>query len=56
MDAEGRAAGEGLAAVFAGVGSLSGVQDHVLLQVPLQAVRLLAVGAREGPLPAVTQL
>lgn len=56
VDAQGGAAGEGLATVFAGERLLSGVQHHVLLQVPLQAVGLLTVRTGERALAAVTQL
>lgn len=42
--------------MLADVRFLSGVQDHVLLQVPLQAVGLLAVRTGEGTLPAVIHL
>lgn len=56
VDAQGGAACEGFATVLAHVRLLSGVEDHVLLQVPLQAVALVTVGAGERTLPAVTHL
>lgn len=42
--------------MLTGIGFLPRVQDHVLLQVPLQAIRLLTVRTGEGTLPAVTHL
>lgn len=56
VDAQRGPAGERFAAVLADVGFLPAVQDQVLLEVPLQAVGLLAEGAGEGPLAAVTHL
>lgn len=56
MDAQGGAACERFATVLADVRLLSGVEDHVLLQVPLQAVGLITVGTGERTLPAVTHL
>lgn len=56
VDAQGGAASKRLATVLADVRFLSGVQDHVLLQVPLQAIGLLTVRAGERTLTAVTHL
>lgn len=56
VDAQRGPAGEGLAAVLAHVGLVAAVEDHVLLQVPLQAVALVAVGAGEGTHASVTHL
>jgi len=56
VDAQRGPAGEGFAAELAAVGFLPAVQHQVLLQVPLQAVGLLAVRAGERALAAVTHL
>lgn len=56
VDAQGGPTRKRFPAVVADVGFLPRVEDHVLLQVPLQAVALLAVWTGEGPLAAVTHL
>lgn len=56
VDAQGGPARKCFATVIADVGLLSGVEDHVLLQVPLQAVGFFTVGTGEGPLATVTHL
>lgn len=47
--------GVGLATVLAGEGALPAVQDPVLLQVALRALRLVALGALERPHAPVGQ-
>lgn len=56
VDAQGGPACECLAAELADVRFFSSVQHHVLPEVPLQAVALLAVGAGKGSLATMTQL
>ena len=55
VNAEGGPACKGLATLLAGEGALAGVQDLVLLQVSLGAVRLVALGALERPHALVGQ-
>lgn len=56
VDAQGGPARKPFATVAADIGFLSSVDDHVLLQVPLQAVGFLTLRTGEGPLAAVTHL
>lgn len=56
MDAQGGPARERFAAVIASVGFFSGMEDQVLLQVPLQAVGFFTMRTGEGTLATVTHL
>lgn len=56
VDAQGGPARKGFATLMADVGFFPRVENHVLLQVPLQAVAFLTVRAGEGALAAVAHL
>lgn len=56
MDAQRGPACECFAAVVAGVGLLSSMEDQVLLQVPLEAVGFFTMRTGEWTLAAVTHL
>lgn len=56
VDAQRGPACERLAAVLAHIRFLATVEDHVLFQVPLQAIALVAVRAGKGTHAAVTHL